>query len=68
MEPEETYEHDGFKCPYCLYSHYDEGGNEDGVEFEYECGKCGKVFIAQLDISYSYTGTPIDAIEKAKEK
>lgn len=57
-EPEETYESDGFKCPYCGHSHYDEGGLDEGVEFDYECESCGKTFTAQFDISYSYTATP----------
>lgn len=59
-EDVDTFSSDYIICPYCGYASSDEYGYvdfpemyEDG-EHEVECGECGKTFILETNVSYSW--------------
>ena len=47
-------------CPYCYYEVWPEVSEGDYEEGEYgrTCGKCGKAFNVQVDVSVSWTSIP----------
>lgn len=59
-EKKETYTNYGLECPHCGYLDTDTCDIFSEVEeciAEYECARCGKVFMAERTCTFAYTGT-----------
>jgi len=54
------------ECPYCeqglKVNHDDGGGYAQDVSHQMECKHCGRSFIFQTEISFSYTPYPADCL------
>jgi len=59
-------------CPYCdaeLEINHDDGfGYDQHNKQQMECGECGKVFVFETYISFSYTPEQADCLNDGKHK